>query len=62
MIMKERLRGREWLTVAQFKADIQAEWDRISMAQSVIASKRCLSDAVIFRQVEESESSLICGK
>jgi hypothetical protein len=33
MIMKERLRGRKWSTVAQFKADIQAEWDKISVAQ-----------------------------
>ncbi|OCK73262.1 hypothetical protein K432DRAFT_313249, partial [Lepidopterella palustris CBS 459.81] len=24
-IIKQRLRGRKWLTVAQFKADIQAE-------------------------------------
>jgi hypothetical protein len=31
--MKKRLRGRKWLTVAQFKADIQAEWDRISIVQ-----------------------------
>jgi len=32
-IMKARLAGRKWSTVAQFKADIQAEWDKISLAQ-----------------------------
>jgi hypothetical protein len=32
-IMKKRLRGRTWSTVAQFKADIQAEWDKITMAE-----------------------------
>jgi transposase len=33
MIMKKRLRGRKWFTVAQFKADIQAEWDKILVAE-----------------------------
>lgn len=32
-IIKSRLAGRQWSTVAQFKADIQAEWDKISLAQ-----------------------------
>jgi hypothetical protein len=32
-IMKKRLRGRKWSTVAQFKADIQAEWDNITIAE-----------------------------
>jgi hypothetical protein len=31
--MKKRLRGRKWSTVAQFKADIQAEWDKINLPQ-----------------------------
>jgi hypothetical protein len=33
MILKKRLRGRKWSTVAQFKADILAEWDKITVAQ-----------------------------
>ncbi|KAF1991727.1 hypothetical protein K402DRAFT_389109 [Aulographum hederae CBS 113979] len=33
MILKKRLRGRKWSTVAQFKADILAEWDKITIAQ-----------------------------
>jgi transposase len=33
MIIKKRLRGRKWSTVAQFKADIQAEWDKITIAE-----------------------------
>jgi hypothetical protein len=33
LIMKKRLRGRKWSTVAQFKADIQAEWDNINLPQ-----------------------------
>jgi hypothetical protein len=33
LILKKRLRGREWSTVAQFKADIQAEWRKITVAQ-----------------------------
>jgi transposase len=33
LILKKRLRGREWSTVAQFKADIQAEWNKITLAQ-----------------------------
>jgi hypothetical protein len=32
-IIKQRLRGGKWNTVAEFKAAIQAEWDRITMAQ-----------------------------
>jgi len=32
-IMKGRLAGRTWSTIAQFKADIQAEWDKISLKQ-----------------------------
>ena len=32
-IIKARLAGRKWLTVAQFKSDIQAEWDRITLKQ-----------------------------
>jgi transposase len=32
-IMKGRLAGRRWSTVAQFKADIQAEWDKISIEE-----------------------------
>jgi hypothetical protein len=31
--MKSRLRGRKWLTIAHFKADIQAEWNRVTIAQ-----------------------------
>lgn len=31
--MKKRLRGRKWSTVRAFKADIQREWDRITVAQ-----------------------------
>ncbi len=31
--MKSRLRGKTWETVAEFKADIQREWDRITLAQ-----------------------------
>ncbi|OCK72642.1 hypothetical protein K432DRAFT_316165, partial [Lepidopterella palustris CBS 459.81] len=30
-IIKQRLRGRKWSTVTQFKADIQAEWDKITI-------------------------------
>lgn len=33
MIMKKRLRGRKWSTVRAFKADIQREWDKITVAQ-----------------------------
>jgi hypothetical protein len=32
-IMKQRLRGRTWKTVEEFKAAIQREWDRITIAQ-----------------------------
>jgi hypothetical protein len=32
-IMKARMAGRKWATVAEFKADIQAEWDRITIAE-----------------------------
>jgi len=32
-IMKGRLAGKKWSTVAQFKADIQAEWDRITIKE-----------------------------
>ena len=32
-IMKQRLRGRTWKTVEEFKAAIQQEWDRITIAQ-----------------------------
>ena len=31
--MKGRLAGRKWTTVAQFKADIQVEWDRITLKE-----------------------------
>ena len=32
-IIKQRLRGRTWKTVEEFKAAIQREWDRITIAQ-----------------------------
>jgi hypothetical protein len=32
-IIKSRLRGGKWQTVAEFKAAIQREWDRITLAQ-----------------------------
>ena len=32
-IMKQRLRGGTWKTVEEFKAAIQQEWDRITIAQ-----------------------------
>ena len=32
-IMKQRLRGNTWSTVAEFKAAIQQEWDKITIAQ-----------------------------
>ena len=32
-IMKQRLRGGRWKTVEEFKAAIQREWDRITLAQ-----------------------------
>jgi hypothetical protein len=32
-IIKARLAGRRWSTVADFKADIQAEWDKITLTQ-----------------------------
>jgi DDE superfamily endonuclease len=32
-IIKQRLRGGSWNTVAEFKAAIQREWDRITIAQ-----------------------------
>jgi hypothetical protein len=31
--IKGRLAGRKWATIAQFKADIQAEWDRITLQE-----------------------------
>ena len=31
MIIKQRLRGGRWSTVAEFKAAIQREWDRITL-------------------------------
>ena len=33
MIIKQRLRGGNWETVAEFKAAIQREWDRITLDQ-----------------------------
>lgn len=33
MIVKKRLRGKKWSSVAQFKADLSAEWDKITLAQ-----------------------------
>jgi hypothetical protein len=33
IIKSIKLAGRRWSTMAQFKADIQAEWDKISLAQ-----------------------------
>jgi len=32
-IMKARLSGRTWSSVADFKRDIQAEWDKITLLQ-----------------------------
>jgi hypothetical protein len=32
-ILKQRLRGRQWKTMAEFKADILAEWDKITLTQ-----------------------------
>ncbi|KAF1982209.1 hypothetical protein K402DRAFT_340853, partial [Aulographum hederae CBS 113979] len=32
-ILKQRLRGARWRTVAEFKAAIQREWDKITIAQ-----------------------------
>jgi hypothetical protein len=32
-IVKQRLRGGTWQTVAEFKAAIQREWDRVTIAQ-----------------------------
>ena len=32
-IIKQRLRGGKWSRVAEFKAAIQMEWDRITLAQ-----------------------------
>jgi hypothetical protein len=32
-ILKQRLRGEYWRTVAEFKETIQREWDRITIAQ-----------------------------
>jgi transposase len=32
-ILKQRLRGRKWRTVTEFKADIQQVWDSITLAQ-----------------------------
>ena len=32
-IIKQRLRGGTWKTVEEFKAAIQREWDRITIAQ-----------------------------
>ncbi|KAF1983122.1 hypothetical protein K402DRAFT_338837, partial [Aulographum hederae CBS 113979] len=32
-ILKQRLRGGRWRTVAEFKAAIQREWDKITIAQ-----------------------------
>ena len=32
-IIKQRLRGGTWRTVEEFKAAIQREWDRITIAQ-----------------------------
>ena len=32
-IVKQRLRGGTWHTVAEFKAAIQREWDRITIAE-----------------------------
>ena len=32
-IIKQRLRGGSWKTVEEFKAAIQREWDRITIAQ-----------------------------
>jgi hypothetical protein len=32
-IMKQRLRGRTWKTVAEFKAAIQAAWDLITIEE-----------------------------
>jgi hypothetical protein len=32
-IMKSRLHRRKWSTIAHFKADIQAEWNQVTIAQ-----------------------------
>jgi hypothetical protein len=32
-IMKARLAGRRWSSVAHFKAEIQVEWDKITLTQ-----------------------------
>jgi hypothetical protein len=33
LIIKQRLRGHKWKTVAQFRNAIQQEWDRITLQE-----------------------------
>jgi transposase len=40
LILKERLRGRQWSSVAYFKADIQAEWAKVKQAEI----RRCITE------------------
>jgi hypothetical protein len=55
-ILKQRLRGRKWLTVAEFKADILAEWDKITLGQ---ITRRIREMPQRCRQVQESQGERI---